>query len=220
MPVLCNRSSGDSTTTIGYKQSSIGPSNASTQPCCRSTSWRRPAGKICSSTCVSTVLMRRSLFPMLAAHEHIAPQPTQRMRLPIKAALPHCLPQGLDGLRELVDHARRFANGERLLACHVLQQGSLQACFGWHQDNKNNPFTKFSMVFLLSRASSTMRIAGYGPFEYAAQGSGCVFPSGAHHRSGESRSGTLKITFFFGSTSSTSGASVLFARKARNEVGF
>ena len=43
-----------------------------------------------------------------------------------------------------------------------------------------------------------MRIAGFPPFYYDGPGSGCTFPSAAHHRSGEATAGTLKITFFFG----------------------
>ena len=54
--------------------------------------------------------------------------------------------KGLDGLEDLVTHARAYADGHMLLACHILQQDSSQACFAWHQDNRNNPLTKVSMV--------------------------------------------------------------------------
>ena len=100
---------------------------------------------------------------------------------------------GLDGLETLITLAKAEAGGLTLLACHMLRQDSLQACFRWHQDNKNNPFTKLSMVFLLSDVgTSTMRVAGYEPFVYDGPGSGCAFPSEAHHRSGGSSVGTFK----------------------------
>ena len=122
---------------------------------------------------------------------------------------------GLDGLEELIGHAKTLAGGHTLLACHTLQQGSAQACFAWHQDDRNNPLTKLSMVFLLSPGTSNMRIAGSEPFTYDGPGSGCAFPSAAHHRSGPSREGTLKITFFFGD--STPPAAVYLARSLRGE---
>lgn len=99
---------------------------------------------------------------------------------------------GIDGLEELIVHAKRLADGQVLLACHMLRQGSLQACFSWHQDNRNNPHTKLSMVFLLSPGKSQMRIAGFDSFWYDGPGCGCAFPSAAHHRSGPSSSGTMK----------------------------
>ena len=111
--------------------------------------------------------------------------------------------------------AKAAAGGLVLLACHMLRQDSLQACFAWHQDNRNNPHTKLSMVFLLSAGKSSMRIAGFEPFVYDAQGVGCAFPSAAHHRSGGSSAGTMKITFFFGD--GVPAAGLLFARKARGE---
>jgi hypothetical protein len=39
-----------------------------------------------------------------------------------------------------------------------------------------------------------MRVAGFDSFVYDRQGSGCAFPSAAHHRSGSSSAGTMKIT--------------------------
>lgn len=122
---------------------------------------------------------------------------------------------GLDGLHEVVTLAKAQAGGLTLLACHVLRQDSPQACFVWHQDNKNNPHTRLSMVFLLSPGPSEMRIAGFEPFIYTHAGIGCAFPSEAHHRSGRSSSGTLKITFFFGDA--TPAACLLLARKERGE---
>ena len=122
---------------------------------------------------------------------------------------------GLDGLEELIALAKAEAGNLTLLACHMLRQDSKQACFSWHQDNLNNPHTKLSMVFLLSERSSSMRVAGFAPFVYDGPGHGCAFPSGAHHRSGGSSAGTLKITFFFGS--GVSAAGLLIARKERGE---
>ena len=122
---------------------------------------------------------------------------------------------GLPGLQEVISHAKAQADNMTLLACHILRQDSLQACFSWHQDNRNNPFTRLSMVFLLSEAASTMRIAGFEPFRYASQGDGCAFPSEAHHCSGGSSPGTVKITFFFGDA--TPSAALLVARQARGE---
>ena len=117
--------------------------------------------------------------------------------------------------QEVISHAKAQAENMTLLACHILRQDSLQACFSWHQDNRNNPFTRLSMVFLLSEAASTMRIAGFEPFRYASQGDGCAFPSEAHHCSGGSSPGTVKITFFFGDA--TPSAALLVARQARGE---
>ena len=122
---------------------------------------------------------------------------------------------GLAGLEETIRLAKAQAGGLTLLACHLLRQDSLQACFSWHQDNRNNPFTRLSMVFLLSADSSTMRIAGFAPFEYRSQGEGSAFPSEAHHRSGGASPGTIKITFFFGDA--TPSAALLVARQARGE---
>lgn len=122
---------------------------------------------------------------------------------------------GLDGFEELVALAKCLAGDHMLLACHLLHQGSLQACFTWHQDNRNNPLTKLSMVFLLSPGPSTMCVAGFEPFVYQGPGHGCCFPSEAHHRSGGSRAGTVKITFFFGD--STPPAAVYYARSLRGE---
>ena len=56
------------------------------------------------------------------------------------------LHNGIDGLQELLALAKAEAKGLTLLACHMLRQDSLQACFSWHQDNKNNPHTRLSMV--------------------------------------------------------------------------
>ena len=79
-----------------------------------------------------------------------------------------------------------------------------------------SPHTKLSMVFLLSDGPSQMRVAGFESFVYDGAGCGCAFPSAAHHRSGESSTGTLKITFFFGDA--TPAAGLLLARKARGEL--
>ena len=119
-------------------------------------------------------------------------------------------------LQELISRAKALAGpGLALLACHMLRQDSLQACFSWHQDDKNNPHTLLSMVFLLSDGRSTMRLAGFEPFEYDGAGCGCAFPSGAHHRSGGAARGTMKITFFFGHAVPAAG--LLLARKERGE---
>ena len=64
--------------------------------------------------------------------------------------------KGLDGLEELIAFAKTVADGHTLLACHMLRQDSRQACFAWHQDDKNNPHTKLSVVFLLSPTQSTV----------------------------------------------------------------
>ena len=64
-----------------------------------------------------------------------------------------------DGLGVVFDAPN--VTGLALLACHMLRQDSLQACFSWHQDDKNNPHTLLSMVFLLSDGRSTMRLAGF-----------------------------------------------------------
>ena len=125
------------------------------------------------------------------------------------------LHNGLDGFTELISLAKEEACGLTLLACHMLRQDSPQACFSWHQDSLNNPHTRLSMVFLLSPGTSTMRIAGYESFTYDEQGCGCAFPSEAHHRSGQAKAGTMKITFFFGDA--VPAASLLVARKERGE---
>ena len=122
---------------------------------------------------------------------------------------------GLDGLSELVAYAKGLAGENMMLACHMLRQDSLQACFGWHQDNLNNPHTKISMVFLLSPTRSSMQVAGAEPFVYDGVGSGVLFPSEAHHRSGSASAGTLKITFFFGANQSS--AAMFLSRKMRGE---
>ncbi|KAL1520874.1 hypothetical protein AB1Y20_022435 [Prymnesium parvum] len=122
---------------------------------------------------------------------------------------------GLDGLEELVGYAKGLAEGHTLLACHMLRQDSEQACFGWHQDNLNNPHTHISMVFMLSSSKSSMQVAGSDPFIYDGVGSGVIFPSAAHHRSGPASRGTLKITFFFGV--SQSSAAMFLSRKMRGE---
>ncbi|KAL3912289.1 MAG: hypothetical protein SGPRY_008385 [Prymnesium sp.] len=121
----------------------------------------------------------------------------------------------LDGLEELVSFAKAQAGGHTLLACHMLRQDSQQACFAWHQDNLNNPNTQISMVFLLSDTRSTMQVAGSEPFVYDGSGSGVIFPSEAHHRSGPASNRTLKITFFFGV--SQSSAAMFLSRKMRGE---
>lgn len=61
-----------------------------------------------------------------------------------------------------------------------------------------------------------MRVAGHRAFEYDGPGSGCVFPSEAHHRSGDAAPGTLKITFFFGL--GVPAASLYLARSLRGEL--
>ena len=105
---------------------------------------------------------------------------------------------GIDGFAELVARAKADAGGLSLLSCFVLRQDSAQARFAWHQDN-NFPYTKLTVVYLLTAGSSSMRVAGYDDFVYESQGCGVAFASAAHHRSGPcSHAGTMKVTFFFG----------------------
>eukprot|EP00966_Prymnesium_polylepis_P115999 2681264-Prymnesium_polylepis.2 len=125
------------------------------------------------------------------------------------------LSAGLAGLDELIAYAKGLAGAHTLLACHMLRQDSSQACFAWHQDNLNNPHTVISMVFLLSDTTSSMQVAGQPPFAYDGVGSGVIFPSEAHHRSGPASPGTLKITFFFGVNQSS--AALFLSRKMRGE---
>ena len=47
------------------------------------------------------------------------------------------LSNGIDGFDELTRRAKAMAGGLTMLACHMLRQGSLQACFSWHQDSLN-----------------------------------------------------------------------------------
>ena len=71
------------------------------------------------------------------------------------------------------------------------------------------PWASRGRVFL------SAQVAGSEPFVYDGVGSGVLFPSEAHHRSGPASAGTLKITFFFGTNQSS--AALFLSRKMRGE---
>ncbi|GMH81953.1 hypothetical protein TrVE_jg7744 [Triparma verrucosa] len=104
----------------------------------------------------------------------------------------------LDGFKGVYDVAKSYAGGFELLDMHVLQQSSAQAIFSWHVDTEQSNKIVLSQVFNLTPTKTSMQVAGYNELEYGGQGSGKMFLSNAHHRSGYAEDGTVKIAFFWG----------------------